>query len=320
MSILLVGYYGFDNAGDEILREKSIELLADCFPEESIVFGSKIKTFFNLFTSSKIVFGGGGLLQNETSTGSLIYYLSLIVLGRFFRKKILLLSQGIGPIAGNHLKKVTGFVVSLCHVVSVRDIASYEFIKPYCLHALLGVDLAFFNIKNLKKYGLKNYNKDGQLLINFRSGNAWELNKETLLKWVSFEEPVTYMIAQKDMDYTESAYKKDAFLMDLFNGKVQDETHIQNYSAVISMRYHGCVWAILNHMPCLALVYDEKVYQLAKQFNLPLIDLRTKQSFEEIDRLVRLFKRDLPVAVYDEAKNDGFFKNLSVSLVKATVV
>jgi polysaccharide pyruvyl transferase CsaB len=310
MNILLIGYYGHGNAGDELLCEKSLDLLSECFPKDSVFFGSKTNSFFAIFRSSKIIFGGGGVLQNETSTRSLIYYLSIIVLARFFRKKVMLLSQGIGPIHGNILKVITGYIVSLCHVVSVRDNYSYELIKPYCPHVIAGFDLAFYKASRLHNDSDKEFKSEGKLLVNFRPGDAWELNKEALLEWVHLEKNVTFMIGQKEKDYSESVYKNDDFLMDLFNGVVQ------KYIAVFSMRYHGCVWAILNQVPCFALVYDEKVYQLAQQFKLAFIDLREKCSVNEIDKSIEIFKNEFPVAKDCFKEIEQSFEELKKVLVE----
>ena len=48
--------------------------------------------------SELIISGGGSLLQDVTSKRSLLYYLSIIGLGKFFGKKVMLFAQGIGPI------------------------------------------------------------------------------------------------------------------------------------------------------------------------------------------------------------------------------
>ena len=54
--------------------------------------------------SELIISGGGSLLQDVTSKRSLLYYLSIIGLGKLFGKKVMLFAQGIGPIRAKWLE------------------------------------------------------------------------------------------------------------------------------------------------------------------------------------------------------------------------
>jgi len=52
----------------------------------------------SVYQSDLLISGGGSLLQDVTSWKSMMYYLSIIGMGIFFRKKVFLYSQGIGPV------------------------------------------------------------------------------------------------------------------------------------------------------------------------------------------------------------------------------
>lgn len=145
--IVLSGYFGFDNLGDEailysIIQEvKKIEkteiTVLSSHPEKtSKKFGVKavdrmspkevIKTIKNcdLFIS-----GGGSLLQDVTSNRSLRYYLALIRLAKFFGKKVMIYSQGIGPVNMPKNRKALAKAFKNLDIINVRDKESYEELK-----------------------------------------------------------------------------------------------------------------------------------------------------------------------------------------------
>ena len=111
MAIILFGYYGFDNIGDEILLDETVKLLLDIKQTSQFVVASgpcsiPFETFnrwnifawlFRLKKSPVLIFGGGSLFQSQTSFFSLIYYLFIIQLALFFRCKVILLCHGWGP-------------------------------------------------------------------------------------------------------------------------------------------------------------------------------------------------------------------------------
>jgi len=265
--IVLVGYYGHGNAGDELLKTKAIEILNKSFAGFPIVSGSKLKTFYTIPFSSSLVFGGGSLLQNSTSSRSLLYYLSLIVWAKLFRKNVLLLAQGIGPISGVFWNTLTNRILGLCDHLSVRDVMSFERAKGCHQSPQLTVDLAFYKLET----GLSRYDKSGKVGVNFRPCPAWSLNRKRLLAWVSDQHDIEPIVAQPGTDWGEGSSSIN--LQTLFS-----DPESSSYSAIVAMRYHVCLWAVCHGVPCLALVYDEKVMQFAKQFSLPYVDLRHPQN------------------------------------------
>ena len=143
--ITITGYFGFSNAGDELILESLLEGAGKRFPGLSaVVLGGKQLSVKKhkfaravnrrnlygaakaLLTSRMLVFGGGGVLQDLTSTRSLLYYLSLIVFAKIAGKKVVLLAQGIGPINSPVNRKLAGRVLGLADFVAVRDRESAE--------------------------------------------------------------------------------------------------------------------------------------------------------------------------------------------------
>ena len=102
--IVISGYYGFDNFGDEAVLYVLLEHLKNknC---DITVFSKNPKLTaknYNINTTQTfslpqiiktikntdiLISGGGSLLQDATSKKSLIYYLCILLLAKFFKKK-----------------------------------------------------------------------------------------------------------------------------------------------------------------------------------------------------------------------------------------
>ena len=151
--MLLAGYYGFGNLGDEAILEMILKQILEITDRENITVlsGNKIVTRkkYNVNTidrynvlsilialkhSDVLIFGGGSLLQDVTSKRSIYYYLFLIRLAKFMKNKIVMLSQGIGPIINEKSIKAVQSTLSLVDYITVRDNYSKEFLES------IGVD------------------------------------------------------------------------------------------------------------------------------------------------------------------------------------
>ncbi len=166
--IVISGYYGYGNLGDEAILESLIASLRDRFNREDleIVILSNnpenteeehgvaavnrwgpIAVIKLLRRADLLISGGGGLLQDRTSSFSLWYYLGIIQLAGLFSTPAFVLGQGIGPVEKKYnryflrisLAKVKGFLV--------RDERSEELLKSLGIEEtriIEGEDLAFF--------------------------------------------------------------------------------------------------------------------------------------------------------------------------------
>lgn len=143
--IVISGYYGFNNIGDESiltavvnsLREKldDIEItVLSASPESTAAkYGVKSvnrRSFTSVMRAVRkcdlLISGGGSLLQDVTSRKSIHYYLFIMAACRFFRKKFFIYSQGIGPIVSKFNSRVTAKVLNRASGIVVRDTSSKE--------------------------------------------------------------------------------------------------------------------------------------------------------------------------------------------------
>lgn len=68
-----------------------------------------------------LLMGGGSLLQDVTSSRSLYYYLSLLVIARMFGTKTILYANGIGPIKKSHNRLLAKMIMNKVSVITLRE-------------------------------------------------------------------------------------------------------------------------------------------------------------------------------------------------------
>ena len=144
---LLFGYYGYSNLGDDALLCASISRAKKEFGDSIGAFCHKPKKakhdfcipcfsrknpfslIFRIFRCKRLIFGGGTLLQNVTSTRSLIFYITILRLAQSLGKDTLLYANGIGEIKQKRLKKLLLSTLCRCSYIGLRDVKSYIFLK-----------------------------------------------------------------------------------------------------------------------------------------------------------------------------------------------
>ncbi|MDD5602599.1 MAG: glycosyltransferase [Eubacteriales bacterium] len=170
--ILISGYYGFDNAGDEaILQSLVSELKAACPGLEIMVLSanpSKTSVDFGVHSVSRsniikmiqavkncdiLISGGGSLFQDTTSFFNVWYYGGIIMLAFAMKKLVFAYAQGIGPVSSRLNKKMLRFIFNRVNNISVRDIRSMRQLKAIGVKRNVSctIDPAFLNKRATKK-------------------------------------------------------------------------------------------------------------------------------------------------------------------------
>lgn len=138
--ILISGYYGFKNSGDDALLSAITENIKEYKESPNIVVlsadaketmrTSRVKAInrFNIFRiishmkkADMLISGGGTLIQDGTSTKSLWYYLAIIKLAQKYNCKVMLYSNGIGPLNKEGNKKFAAKVLNDVDLITLRD-------------------------------------------------------------------------------------------------------------------------------------------------------------------------------------------------------
>ena len=298
--IVISGYYGFKNAGDEAILLSMLNRIRTLVPEmECVVLsGNPEYTTMNyevesvhrfnlwrivqeLWRCQAFVSGGGSLLQDVTSKRSLVYYLFLIFLAHCFRKPVMLYAQGVGPINSSWLRKLTGWVLRKADVITVRDGESKDFLMSLGVQKdkiLLTADVVFL----LSPVTLD----DGQILLN-RYGitpgegilgvaiRSWD-NERYLgalvdaldhladggkqLLLIPFQYPNDMACARK----LQRALRHPAKILEQACDTSEMLSVIGNLDMLIGMRLHSLIFAAVMGVPFVALDYDPKVQGFVK--------------------------------------------------------
>lgn len=140
---LILGYHGYGNAGDDAVLDKMIEGIRQKNAEQGItVLSRQPKATEKRFSvraigryrpfpllaavlhAEVLYVGGGTLIQTKTSRRSLLYYLTVIRLAKFFGKTVVYWTNGIGDLSAKTQLTVAK-VISTKSIISLRDEVSY---------------------------------------------------------------------------------------------------------------------------------------------------------------------------------------------------
>lgn len=302
--ILVSGYIGFNNFGDEaIFKSLFNHLQNDC--EISVLsnnrnYPCKIYSRFDIFRAVRendiLISGGGSLLQNKTSNLSLIYYLAIIFFAKLFFKKVIIFAQGIEPIKGKFFQIITKQILKICDFISVRDEKSQKLLADWGIKSILLSDPIYSLLNEVK---IKEDKKD--LIIQLR--DIKNLNKKFLgdLAQIikdNYTGKITVLALQKDIDKDICQkfiieLKKKNIVANYFENDDIDETIklINSSKYLISMRLHGLIVANALQTNSFALSYDEKIKTLVQEFNLSNIDVYN-YDFEDFNNKIKEFFKD----------------------------
>ncbi|MBE6597958.1 MAG: polysaccharide pyruvyl transferase CsaB [Ruminococcaceae bacterium] len=138
--VVISGYYGFGNMGDETLLDTIAQSLSEEIPGVKIsaltrkpkrdrmkkgincIGRTDIIGIIRALKGAKLLISGGGtLFQDGTSKRSLWYYAGIIRLAKKMGTKVYVYANGIGPIMDEKNRRITAEVVGGADCVTVRD-------------------------------------------------------------------------------------------------------------------------------------------------------------------------------------------------------
>jgi len=138
--VVMSGYYGFSNAGDDAILDSISHSITQMSDEVEITVLSNDpaltkrqyglnavprfhvgQVFSALRKSDVLLSGGGSLLQDTTSTRSILYYLAVMHTAHMLGKPVMLYANGIGPVRKEGNRRRTKNAVEKAAVVTLRD-------------------------------------------------------------------------------------------------------------------------------------------------------------------------------------------------------
>ncbi|WP_339298318.1 polysaccharide pyruvyl transferase CsaB [Paenibacillus sp. FSL R5-0623] len=150
--LVISGYYGFRNSGDEAVLKSILTALEEESQRSNItiepivlsgdpesttamygvrsVHRMKLKEVREaLKESDGLISGGGSLLQDATGLKSIPYYLGVIKLAQWLKKPTFIYAQGIGPVHRKIFNPMIKSVFKACTYLSVRDEQSADYLR-----------------------------------------------------------------------------------------------------------------------------------------------------------------------------------------------
>lgn len=151
--VLVSGYYGFDNAGDEAILGGILTALRAVDPavEVSVLTHNQAATarlhgaagvdrnspaavWQALGAADLVLSGGGSLLQDVTSRLTIPYYLGVTSMAKLRGKPVAMYAQGIGPIQTFLGRQVTRLLANRVDLITLRDHESAALLRQLGVH------------------------------------------------------------------------------------------------------------------------------------------------------------------------------------------
>ncbi len=279
--VLICGYYGYGNMGDESLlsvivrelrrREPSVRICAlSATPEKTKMYHliDAVSRFDFVQIAEKmkrakvLLFGGGNLLQDKTSTHSLLYYTHILRMAKKYGLKIFMYANGIGPIISDTNKIRVKKALALADSISLRDKDSFLWVENLYPQqdVRLTFDPAILTESSKRSFPYENYFVIApkktmpdctKNLISFIRSFA----SETKLQPV-----IVSMYDDQDLCY---AKKIAAYLNGQFCHLERAEdcvSLLEHAELIISSRLHGLVYATAAACPMLGYSDDGKLF------------------------------------------------------------
>lgn len=295
--IVISGYYGFGNAGDEAMLAALLDSIRDVIHDADItvitgnckiteanhgvhtVGRMDILGIFNAIRKCHILISGGGsLLQDVTSSRSLYYYLAIIRIAQFFHKPVMLYAQGIGPVNHPNARKTVKDILQKVDMITVRDEASkaeLESIGVTKPHIEVTAD-AVLSINPVdKKIGFRLLEKNGVTGIGTKIGicvrdwkDAITYKKEIASAADRLHEnrdatiifiPMQYPDDIKASQDIQQMMSAPSVLLNKAYSTTELMSVIGCMDAILGIRLHALVFAALMHIPETAISYDPKI-------------------------------------------------------------
>lgn len=328
-SVVISGYYGFNNIGDEAVLSSIITALRKHIPNLEITVlsnaPSQTEAFYGvkainrwqikeinkaIKASDVVISGGGSLLQDVTSSKVIPYYLGIVKIAQVHKKPVVFYSQGVGPIAKGFSKCLVKMICNKVDHIFVRDQGSKTLLEKIgvtkapitlAIDPVLGIALKQEVFEKIKP----NVTADKKVGLYIR---PWKNDKEMirrLAEAASYIEEKGYTLYLIPMYYKEDlAIAKE--LASHLSENVQvinqemtiDEVvaYTKNFDFILGMRLHSLIMAHAVEVPMIGLSYDPKVAGFIKEveglYCVDVEEMNVARLKENIDTLIATLEEE----------------------------
>jgi len=305
--IVISGYYGFDNLGDEailysminLFQEKSNDIEITVLSQSPALtsqrygvravkrndFSKIIKT---LKSSDIFLSGGGSLLQDVSSVRSVIYYLALVFLADMLGNKTVFYAQGIGPLNKKNSRKMVKWIGNRTDLITVRDHNSAQLLKK------IGIKENLIKETVDPVYGIKVV-QPKKIIIDFLKKEKIDRDSTPIIgvsprNWKnngyldSMAQAADYLQQKSEgqiiilpMHLTEDLkvcqklkekMENPALILKKQLEPAEMISFFQTFDFFLGVRLHSLIFSAINEVPFVGISYDPKVDSLLEDLNL----------------------------------------------------
>lgn len=303
--VLISGYYGYKNIGDDSLLKAIVQNLKEQKPDISVTVLSKKPTEtavlygvdsihrYNIFKIASLlkrtrllISGGGSLLQDVTSTQSYKYYSTIMKLAIRYGAKVMVYANGIGPLNTEKNRLDCKKLLEKVDKITLRDAQSLQELENMGIknEITVSADPAF----SLQPADVEISEDIPYFVVSVRK---WKKLPEDFLDKLSsvcsnikekYNMLPVFVPMQSWMDNEisrEIAQKCGGKVLSTFTDVETLIAYIKNSQFVLGMRLHTLIYALGVNVPVVALSYDPKVdaivqkWDCSKAFDVKNIDV-----------------------------------------------
>lgn len=305
--VVMSGYYGFSNAGDDAILEAihqsilqasgdvGVTVLSNNPQETQSRYGLNaiprfqiLQVFRALRGCDALLSGGGSLLQDRTSTRSLLYYLSIVRCAEWLGKPVMLYANGIGPVHKPGNRRRVKRAVERAALVTLRDHSSAQELKE------MGVEREDLHVTADPVFQLAPAGRDrAQVLLGqagLEPGTAFaavsvrdwpgtgsfpqELAALCDHLYRTYGLEILFLLMQPCRDQGATAQVRRAMaapshLLDAPCSPKELMAVLGEGTLCVAMRLHTLIFSARMAVPVLGLVYDPKVDSYLKELGMP---------------------------------------------------
>lgn len=329
--VVMSGYYGFSNAGDDAILqsihqsiqeasdEVKVTVLSNDPEETERVYGLNALPRFQILSVLKalhgcdaLLSGGGSLLQDRTSTRSILYYLSIMRAAKLMGKPVMLYANGIGPVEKPGNRRRVKRAVDRADLITLRDHGSAQELRE------MGVDNPNLYVTADPVFSLEPAGREESLRLLQHAGlkEGVEVVAVSVRDWPDTERfaveaaalcdhlrrtygmEILFLLMQpnKDRAATEKvrqAMQEPSYLLDAPCSPRELMGVLGEAKLCLAMRLHTLIFAARMAVPVLGLVYDPKVESYLKELDLPsagyVNTFERKYAIAQADRLMERY-------------------------------
>lgn len=307
LKIVISGYYGFGNSGDEavlhaILTSLREEARRQGFDIEPIVLSinpeatealhgvravhrfSPLKIIRCLRESDGLVSGGGSLLQDLTGMRTIPYYLGIITIAQWLKKPTFVYAQGMGPIKQRLYYPFIRAVYKRNRYISLRDRESVVLLRRMGITGV-PVDSVSDPVMGIPVPDVRPKGNPDSPVIGV-SVRLWHPERHDLLAvaealrgilerrpnvrlhFLAFHPPKDRIASEFIIEQLGEPYRGRIRLFDMGDNPREMLEQVGKCDLMIGMRLHSLIYAASCLIPMIGISYDPKIDHFLRQLGM----------------------------------------------------